>query len=232
MARNTQFSAIVSQLRAELRRSTNVAVGVEDIDSLKQTINRVYNTLYLEYDWPHLRRVFPRVGLQSGQRFYDFPSGLDLERVESAAVWYSNLPHKIERGIDFKEYAGFNSYDGITSEPALRWDVRYNGNAVQFEIWPIPSSNGQQVEFIGFQEAPRLVNDADICLLDDNLIVLFAAAELAASGKTPDADVKMKAAQAHFARLKARGKVGSQQFKMGLGEVNPTSNGRATVRVR
>lgn len=231
--RGTSFLQLITDLRAELRRSTSSAVGVEDLDNLKAVLNRVYEMLWNEYDWPFLRRVFPRITLQSGQQYYDFPEDLDIDRVERVAVWWGNIPHIVQRGISFEEYAGFNSTLGYTSEPMLRWDVRDVDGATQFEVWPLPNSNAQQVEFIGIRNIAKLVDDADICLLDDHLVILFAAAELLAAQKSSDAQQKMQAAQSYFAKLKARAKGASREYRVGVPDKDHgVLSGRAIVRVR
>lgn len=233
MARGTQFQVLVQRLRAELNRSTSVAVGVDDLDNLKQVINRVYQTLLMEYDWPHLRRVFPRIDLAVDQQYYDFPDDLDPERIERAALWYGGEPHDIERGISFEEYAGFDTTTGETSEPAMRWDIRFTGTTDQIEVWPMPNSAEQQLEFIGIQRCPRLVDDDDLCKLDDDLIVMFAAAEKAAKDKHADAQLKLQAAQQHLHRLKGRSKPASKSYRVGLGPTDDSiRSGRAIVRVR
>ena len=162
MARGTQFLSLITDLRAELRRSSSVAVGVDDLDSLKQVLNRVYQTLVMQYNWPHLRIMFKVVSLAAGQRYYDFPTGawsgatvkLIYERVIRAAVTYSGQVQDIERGIDFEEYASYNSDDDERAEPALRWDVTWTGTADQIEIWPIPNTNDQKLHFQGVHNTP------------------------------------------------------------------------------
>lgn len=234
MARGSQFLSLITSVRAELRRSTNPAIGVEDLDSIKQTINRVYYTLYMEFDWPHLRKVFDRVDLADGQQYYDFPTGLNSERVERCALWDNGTPTLIERGISFEEYAGYDSVGGETSDPAMRWDIRWTGIKDQIEIWPVPVSNQQQLEFIGIQNCPPLVNDIDKCLLDDHLVILFVVAELAAAQKSADAQLKLSAAQQYLATLKNRSQGGRKRFTNGGGSIDGDSvrNGRAIVRVR
>ena len=232
MARGTQFLQIVMMLRDELGRSNDVAVGVDDLPALKQTINRVYSSLYDEYDWPHLRSVFPKQTLYSGQRYYDLPATLNYDRIERVAVWYGGIPHPLPRGIDFDEYASFDSNSDVRSEPALRWDVRWTGSAEQLEIWPIPNSNQQSLQIIGVNKIPKLVNDIDVCLLDDMLVVLFAAAELLQRQKSGDAEAKLKQAQARFNRFKARVS-NDTMVRLGMGDGRQSINsGRATVRVR
>ncbi|WP_137389148.1 hypothetical protein [Rhodoligotrophos defluvii] len=209
-----------------------MSVGVADVDNLKQTLNRNYLDLYLEYDWPHLRMVFDKIPLQAGERFYDLPDGLNLDRVEEVVVWYSGLSHPLIRGIDFADYNGFDSQLDYRSEPALKWDARWTGTKTQVEIWPVPYSNDQTIQFKGFVNAPRLVNDEDVCLLDDNLVVLFSAHELLQGQKGADAETKLAKARERLNRLKGRSQGGSEKRRLGLGPVARYVSGRAIVRVR
>lgn len=231
MARGTQFLSLVTDLRAELRRSSSVAVGVDDLDSLKQVLNRVYQTLVMQYDWPHLKRIFTATSLAAGQRYYDFPTDLIPERVIRAVVWYSNIPNDLHRGIDFEQYASYDSDSDDRAEPALRWDVRWTGTKEQIEIWPIPNTNDQTVQFSGIHNTPPLTADADVCLLDDHLVILFCAAELLTAQGAEDAPLKLNAAQGHMKMLQARAKGGIRGYQMGLGREHVTTANRATVRV-
>src|SRR5690606_40887273 len=60
-----QFSQLVTDLRAELERASEPAIAVADSATLRQKINRVYETLYAGYDWPHLERVFDAIDRKS-----------------------------------------------------------------------------------------------------------------------------------------------------------------------
>ena len=178
MARGTQFLTLLTMLRAELERSVNPAVGVEDVPVLKQKLVRNYETLLDTYPWPHLKREFPRVALVDGQRYYDVPNTIDFDRLDNVVVWWSGLAYPLIRGITFND---FNAYDSTRDErngPVQRWDIRFTGVKEQIEVWPVPDGNDQSLQFTGQQKMPRLVNDADPCALDDHLVVLFTAAEV------------------------------------------------------
>lgn len=232
MARGTAFSELVTRLRAELRRATDLSVNTADVATLKETINHVYAMLYQQYDWPHLRRVFDKIDLAAGQRYYDFPSGLDVDRVERAVAWYDGIAHDLTRGIDHVDY---NSYDSTLatperSDPPLKWDVRWTGSSEQIEIWPIPATNDVDLQFVGTQAISRLVNDADLCRLDDYAVVLFAAAELLKAVKANDSDAKLQAAQSHLARLRAR-LASTEPVRVGLGGHSGSRPHEAIIRV-
>ena len=235
MARGKQLLQMVSLLRDEVGRANSVATGLGDLDMLKATIRRVYETLHEDYDWPHLRTEFDKITTNNGQRYYDFPTSpaaVNYDRVEQIFVWYSGLPHRLERGIDIQHYATFDSTLGRTSEPALRWDVRFTGTKEQIEIWPIPASDDMQIQMIGFPQPKTLTNDADTLDLDHILVVLFAAAEILARQKSADAQAKLQQAQARYIDLKARSKSGISGYRMGMGSGDHKQNWRAVVRVR
>ena len=234
MARGTQFLQLVTMLRAELRRSLNPSVGVEDVPELQRLIVRQYEKLVLDHDWPHLCKLFTPIMLNAGQRYYDMPAGLDYERVKDVALYYSAIPSYLERGITFQEYAFSNPDLGSRSDPALKWDVRY-GDGVQelIEIWPVPAGTGvSKVQFFGYITVPRLVNDQDLCLLDDNLVVLFAAAEALTGQKSADAQIKAAEAMALLGKLRGRSQNHSRVVAIGQGENVRTVSPRAIVRIR
>lgn len=204
MARNTSFGQIVQQLRNEVGRSNAAgSAGVADYDQLKQLLNRHYETLYLDYDWPHLRFITPLIATSAGARYYNIPATLDYERIERMVNWVSGRPYDIERGIETPDYAINDSNNDSRAGLILKWDIRFTGVSEQIELWPIPAANDQQLQMTGFRKFVRLVADADLCRLDDNLIVSFAAAEVAPKD---DKMTKLKVAQALYSRLKGRTK--------------------------
>lgn len=92
----------------------------------------------------------------------------------------------------------------------MKWDIRFTGTTEQIEAWPIPASSANHLQFKGIKKFVRLVADADPCLLDDMLVVAFAAAELAAGQEAADAGAKLQAAQTLYSRLKGRSKGASK----------------------
>lgn len=183
MARGVSLLNLVTRLRAELGRSTSPALGSADVPTLHQAINRAYETLYKK-DWQHLRREFPKIDLAAGQRYYDLPDALDSDRVESVVVWWSGEPYPLKKGIGFEHYAAYDSTNDERNSPAARWDIRFTGTTDQIEIWPIPADNNQDLQIIGKTKFARLVNDTDTCRLDDNLVILHAAARIAVARKS------------------------------------------------
>lgn len=234
MARGESFLELYTMLREELGRATEVSVGVDDLPSLKRQINKAYSNLYLAHDWPFLRRVFPKVSLSAGQRYYGLPTDLNIERVEEVNTWWNGSPAQMARGIGFPEYSAFDSEADERSDPALAWDVRDTAGATQIEVWPVPASEGQDLQFIGIRAAPKLVNDADLCLLDDELVVLHAAVPFLRRQKSNDADEVAAQAARRFQLLKGRSSSGgAKRYRMGTGPdlAEEQSRSRATVRI-
>lgn len=229
MARNNQFLNLVTMLRSELGRSANVAVGVADITRLKYQINKAYSFLYKDHDWPHLMRLFTPIELQAGQRYYDLPAELNYDRIDSAYTYYGSQPQKVFRGIDMSHYSAYNSEQGARSSPAMRYDLRDVGGDEQIEAWPIPSTNTDILQFYGIRAAPTLVNDADLCLLDDYMVVLKAAFSL-----TTNADDRRRIA-AEFTDLytveKANSKSDVRSIRLGLGQEEKDHRLPVVVRV-
>lgn len=226
-----QFLQIISDLRAELERSSDPAVGVADYPVLKQKINRIYETLYADYDWPHLVRTFDAIPLQTSQRYYDFPEDLDFDRlVEKPVTWFSNQPVKLERGISLEDYIVYNSEDGVTADPAIKWDVRYDeiGDKEVIEIWPIPASSDNTIQFRGVQKFKSLVDDADVCRLDDHMVVLFAAAEL--TKDKANKQLFLQAANKRMMQLRGNSQTMSENVRIGLGSKSKFP-ARSVVRV-
>lgn len=230
MARNTQLIQLVGMLREEIGRATSVAVGVDDLPALKNKLRRTQETLYDDYDWPFLRQIFPLKPLNAKQQYYDFPAGLNLERVEKVVVWYANLPRNVERGIGEREYAIFNPYLGVTSEPMQRWDVRWTGTSEQMEAWPIPSGNDQQVGFTGIRALRPLIQDSDVADLDDQLIVLYTASELLARQGSKNASAVADAAKLRLTTVRGRLRGASRMYRMGMGSTDP-QDGRIPIVV-
>ena len=235
MALNQQFHVLVSQLRDELGQSTSASVAATNNGPLKQAIKRTYEQLYDEFDWPHLK-LRKRISLQAGERYYDFPDDINFDRIIDVSIWYSGVPHPLHRGIGPEHFASFDSEGGDRSEPTIAWDFKANETdtsaSPQFEVWPVPNSNDLVVEITGIRNTDRLVNDDDICRLDDNLVVMFTAAQLLRRQKSPDADDMAGLARKRFDTLTGRGaKAGRPRFRMGLGSNDQVDRSTATVRV-
>lgn len=229
MARGSAFGDIQVMLRETIGRSSSAGTSASDAGEIKRAINRAYKSLYEGFEWPHLRKVFTKIPMQAGDRYYDFPSGLNLERVEEVWTWYNDEPHRVARGIGLAEYSGYDSEADERSDPILKWDVRWTGTEDQIEVWPVPAS-ATDLQFVGIQAAPALVDDDDLCLLDDELVVLTAAVPFLERQKSPDANTT--ASQARDLRLKLQGNQSSGSMaRVGLPSADTLSRGHPRARI-
>lgn len=219
MTIGVQFSELVINLRAETRRSSDVSVSSDDLDTLKRSLNGVYRTLAVNHEWPHLRHVFDKIPFAAGQRFYDLPVGFDPDRVFESAVWIGSVNSPIKKGITLSDYSFLDPANDQRADPALAWDTAFDttSGSVQIEFWPIPSTNNYSAQFSGYYVPPRLVNDTDPCLLDDELVLLFSSARMLKSQKAEDADMKLSEAQAYLLKLQQRPKANARPVQVGLG---------------
>lgn len=228
MAYGTQLRQLVSRVRGEVMRSTSVSVGVDTLDALKDHIRSVQQELYDDYDWPHLR-VMPYKVLAAGQRYYDAPTEINLDRVEEVQAWWSGTPKPIRHGIGFDEYAQYDSDSDERADPVRAWDTRRTSTtATQIEVWPIPVSNDQKLQFRGLRPLRAMVEDDDTADLDDTLIVLFTAADIAAAQKSENASRLLERAIRHMGKRKSRAAGGNDIPIMG-GGYDPGRRGYGTI---
>lgn len=222
--RRKQFSQLIYDLRAELGRSVDPATGVSDLPSLKQTLQRNYETIYDSYDWPHLT-VTAAVTLNAGQRYYDFPATIDYDKVDDIRLFWNALPVNIDRGISLDDMGIYDSEADQRMDPPLKWDVRYEANKEVMEIWPIPAGAGSSIRFKGKKKFAQLVDDADVCLIDDKVVVLASAVELLPEKSRQAMQAKLAAAQARLVSTKANSKQNTGSVRIGLGGMNKSPQG-------
>lgn len=197
MARNQTLEQLLQDYRAEIRASGNSAHNVNVRDTQVRLLQRHQETLWDEIDWSHLR-VERTLDLQAGQRYYDTPDDLTIDRLEKIEVRYGDQYETLFYGIGPEHYAQWDSDRDERSWPVERWQV-YEDD--QVEVWPIPADNADPVslegrlKLTGIKKLRPLVQDDDRADLDDRLIVLFAAAETLAAQGAPDAGIKLKMAQ-------------------------------------
>ena len=232
MARGVQFGELVLNLRAELRRSQSTAIGSEDLAPLKRTLNHVVAVVSNKEDWPFLYRKFDPIAIAPGDRFFDVPAGLNMERITGVRIKWGGSFYNMWRGITYDDYETWDPADDERSSPALKYDFQNIAGAEQIEIWPI-SEGTQSLLIEGYVTHPKLVNDTDLCLLDDEIILLFAAAELMGDEAKAEAQAKRDQANELLRLIKVRATRGDGapvQMGLGSGRDRPES-GRAVVRI-
>lgn len=216
------FGAVITMVRNEARISSAASSNTDNLEYIKRLIDRHYITLVEQHHWEHLNigrnSTASQVATSIGDNVYGFPSALNPAKI--LAVWYQIGTGwcELDFGIHFSNYATLDSYASTPqkSTPITHWDWV---DATQFEVWPFPSGDGI-VAFEGQTSIGHLTSTSDIIQLDDELVSLFAAAEiLAANEQKEAAAIKMQAAQQRLAQ-QMRGRHDQSRIRIGMGEGN------------
>lgn len=214
----TTLETMVRDLRLETGRNPNRNVGKDEYDSLAYIIRRTQRVLYEGFTWPFLR-VRVDIPLVQGQRYYDVPSSINFDRIISFRGDGNEQWKKIHRGIDMYHYDLFDSDEGETSYPVERWDLWDTGSGEQLEFWPMPDQSGETIRIRAYRKLGDLISDNDVCTLDPDLIVLYAAAEVLSSQDREKSRKKMGLADKLFRDLKGNAiSTEDGSFKMGGGD--------------
>lgn len=206
MARNTTLQVLLNDLRSESGHAISSALGKATQEMMINLLNRVQRRLWEDFAWPFLQ-VKKDIVLQAGQRYYDIPSGITLERVQSASFKNGSVWQKVLYGITTNDYTVHDSDTGIRSWPIYKYEAY---GLSQVEVWPTPNTNTNVTSgdgtfrLEGTGNLSPFISMSDTADLDDQLLVLFASSELLTRQKSPDAQMKGQQAQVHYQRLRAR----------------------------
>lgn len=201
MPRGTQFGEVITMFREETGQASSRAMGQNQLPADKALLRRHYRRLHRAFSWPHLN-VFRDKEMLAGQRYYSYPLDLDFEniyRVEvrenGGEIWYP-----LHYGVDRVQLNAIHSDEDEREDFPITWEVHEDD---QFEVWPIPETSGHTVRFHGRARAKTLVEESETLDIDDDLVVLYAAAERLRRDKSPDADLILEQARQHYMRLRA-----------------------------
>lgn len=229
MALRVTFQEVIQATRAEAKLSSNTSRSLDNLENIKQLIRRHYTTLAEDYDWQHLQLLrgssTARKVLQAGLRFYNWPADLNPLKIEDAWIKWGSTWQKLTFGITPANYSAMDPELNQRADPVTNW-AWYGGD--QFEVWPMPASNGvagsnNEVQFTGQKKVEQLLNDNSRLDLDDIVVSLMTAAEiLAGNNQKPAADVKAGAAIARLGRLRAN-LSDKTRYTMGRGQVTDTA---------
>lgn len=238
MARGTTLGELVTQLRTEAKLDPNPALSLNITDTMKQSLRATQERLYDEFDWPFLK-VTRDKQVNAGQRYYDCPTDMNLERIISVDYKWGGRWLPIERGISLDQYNHYDSDEDKRVDPAMRWDVKDTGVSAQIEIWPIPLTNYNSttgdgaLRVTGLRQLKALVANADLADLDDQLIVKYVASSMLASRKDAEAQVKLAEARARKKTLQGRiTKTRRNSFSLGATDIDEHTSYASHVHVR
>lgn len=200
-----QLRDMLTDLRAEIGHSTNVAHGINDRETLLYYLNRTQLDLYRDYDWPQLI-VDRDVKLEDGQRYYNYPADLAFDDITHVWVMINTVYAELSYGIGPRDMTLWNSDTGFKSWPTQKWMHHPDDN--RFELWPVPDATAINAASIvrmrGTRTVFKMINDSDEATLPDNLIVLFSAVEVLQRDGAKDAPLKLQRANEAMRRHRVR----------------------------
>lgn len=206
MARGTTLTNMVTMLRGRVGDTLDPAHGKNKLQIYRDLLRQEQERLYHDFDWPFLDGKYD-VLMQAGQRYYDIP--VEPETIRAVEIKYGDSWVPLDYGISGAEYNLHDSDNDERSDPVMKWDyyIHPTNDALidneQFEVWPLPSTTDEvTIRFWGKRALPRFTQDADRAILDDLLIVLYAAAILTKDKQ--QSDKLFAEARDHYTRLKGR----------------------------
>lgn len=220
MARYKTLGELLVELRAKTRRSLNPAHNSQARDAQVELLQATQEWLWEDFNWPHLR-VTRDVALQDGQRYYDVPSDLDIDRIETVEIKDGSIWRKLDPIIESMHYNIYDSDLDQRAWPVRRWTISEGalGDVEQIELWPIPDRDQDAttldatLRVTGFRRLNPLIQESDRADLDSRLIVGYAAAEMLAAAGTKDAPAQLAKVQQLDAKLRG-GMIPRRRFKM------------------
>jgi hypothetical protein len=233
MARNTTLSRLLDMYRAECRMSLNVAHNNQDRDRQVNQLQMTQEWLWEDFDWP-LLRVDRQVSLAAGQRYYEPPEDLHIDRIDKIEVFHDSAYQRLTPGIEDVHYTAYNSNLDERQWPPQRWRLSEDE---QIEIWPIPDGNANlttlegTLRITGIRKLRPLVDDSDRADLDDQLIVLWAAAEYLATTGDKAANLKLEKAKTRYAKLRGAQMPRKRMTLFGIEDMNRNNERRIPIAV-
>lgn len=200
MARGQTLEELTLLVRDELSQSTAAGTGQGSKDTIARALARTQARLWADFNWPHLR-IQRYKNLEAGSYQYAFFDDLAQERVlyvhtqDASGHW---LP------VGYGVYPEHLNSVKVTErqDPVCRWEIRENDT---FDVWPTPATTGLQLRFEGILALPRFTQEDDRAVLDGDLLVLYAAAQLLARRKSDDAAELRAQADQLYLRLRGNG---------------------------
>lgn len=221
MARGVTLEQLLYNLRTEIGQSTNPAISRSTRSRFISIMNRIQRRLYYDFEWP-FRDIHRDIKMEAGARYYDFPTEIDMDRTVRLEAKDGGYWKKVGFGIKNTHLNQYDSDADVRSDPVWRWDfyLQDDNPNPMIEAWPVPATDGDEttleryLRVHGQRKLVDMVNDSDVCTVDGDLIVGYAAAEILAKMRTGDAQAKLENANSLYLRLKGRS-TPSEPFTVG-----------------
>jgi hypothetical protein len=194
MRNGVTLAEIRREVLIEAGYSTEAGHSAYSKERIDQLINRQERRLALlpELDWPALK-FEQEVPVAANAQFANLPANITFTMIETAHVRFGDDWLPINHGIGMEHRSIYNATQ--RAEPIMRWEVQAPGN-VNFEVWPIPSA-AQTIRFSGQRTFGAMTDDADICAIDADVLVMTVAAQILGRDRKEDAALLMEQGMDH-----------------------------------
>lgn len=190
MRSGISLATLRQEVLIETRVSTVNGQSAQMPDRIRQLLNRFERDYATRFSWKS-RRFEAQVTVPANTATATLPSGMSFTMVSE--VWCQSgsdwLP--VAHGIGAAERSLYPT--GTTGSPICRWEVQ-SADPQTFEVWPV-SAQAEVLRFTAERAAGQMVNDGDLCVLDGDLLVLRAAAEILKPTDMKDAQDKARQAE-------------------------------------
>lgn len=201
---------IIEAVQLEVGHSTSANVGVNFREHLAARIRNEYRRLHTDFEWPHLLG-WHTIDTVVGTELCAFPADIALDRVSAV---YAKLPDgdwaKLCRSLDVSDYNEVDTDADETRDPVLKWRPR---GLTQFEIWPAPKTAGK-LRIVAKSARLPLQDGDDLCDIDKDTLVLFAAASLLFKAGSEEAGVTLQRGRNRYDALRQRTQTGALRARL------------------
>ncbi len=200
MAEIAQLSELIDRVRIEASLALGATFGIAQRLHIIGLLNRIQRDLARDRDWDelHTHVVIPTV---IGTFTYSIPNTMNYEGMEKLTSRDGTSLKKMKLGFGPQEFAKIDPAT-TNSWPIERW--RLSPLSVSdFEVWPNPDKVAS-IDIEGQKKPALLVDDADSCTLDADVLVLRVAGHLLAKSSPREADLKFANSDRAILSLLAR----------------------------
>jgi hypothetical protein len=131
------------------------------------------------------------ITVAADEQFALLPTGMTFTMVTSVSCQYGDQWLPVTHGIGPLERSVYP--DTTRGSPIQRWEIQ-SANPLQYEVWP-RSAQAEVLNFTAERAAGAMSIDADTCVLDGDMLVLRAAAEILKPTDMKDAQDKARQAE-------------------------------------
>lgn len=199
-------------------------------------ILRVQRFLGMEYVWRNLRAERD-ITLAAGEDIGDFPADLDPNRISTVHARYNGAWERVYRGLPVELDNIYDRNENDLVDPPTNWEYIEGRQSIavnedpslllrpRFRVWPRPLS-ATTLRFVGMRLLPQTVpnietvqgRQAYTLVLDPDMLVLQAAAEVMAGRKDSKAQAVAEMANRRLRQMVAAQQTGGPRASFKIGE--------------